>query len=65
MCFLDQGFGRGFSSLAAVGAPTADDINPALAIIRNVPQFPEFRVLKVMQHFYHQRWWNYNTGFRV
>ena len=28
---------------------TVDDMNPALPLIRNIPQFPKFRVLKVMQ----------------
>ena len=30
---------------------TVDDINHALSIIRNIPKFPQFRVLKVMQEF--------------
>ena len=34
-----------------------DDINPALSIIRNIPQFPYFMVLKVMQDL--------GLGFRV
>ena len=33
-----------------------DDINPALPIIRYIPEFPLFRVLKVMQDLYHQQW---------
>ena len=33
-----------------------DDINPALPIIRNMPQLPLFRVLKVMQDLYHQQY---------
>ena len=33
-----------------------DDINPALPIIRNIPDFPSFRVLyNVMQDFYINR----------
>ena len=39
-----------------------DDINPALPIIKNIPQFPEFRVLKVMQDLYHQQ---YGKGLRA
>ena len=35
--------------------PTIDDIIPALPIKMNVPLFPWFRVLKVMQDLYHQR----------
>ena len=31
-----------------------DDINPKLPVIRNMPLFPQFRVLKVMQDLYHQ-----------
>ena len=31
-----------------------DDIHPAVPTIRNIPYFPEFRVLEVMQDFYHQ-----------
>ena len=41
------------SLLSAVGC-TADDRNPAFRIVRNTPYVPEFRVLKVMQEFYHQ-----------
>ena len=33
---------------------TADDINPALPIIRNIPQFPQLRNLEVMQGLHHQ-----------
>ena len=33
--------------------PTVDDRNPAVPII-NIPQFPQLRVLKVMQDLYHQ-----------
>ena len=36
------------------GHPTVDDRNPALPIISTIPCSPEFRVLKVMQDFYHQ-----------
>ena len=34
---------------------TVDDINPALPTIRNIPQIPSCRVLKVMQGLYHQQ----------
>ena len=33
---------------------TVDGQNPALPIIRNIPEFPQFRVLRVMQDFVHQ-----------
>ena len=33
-----------------------DDMNPALARIRKMPEFPWFRVLEVMQEFYHQQY---------
>ena len=39
-----------------VARPTVDDINPALPIIRNIPQFPWFRVHKVVQVLYHQQY---------
>ena len=35
---------------------TVDDINPALPMIRNIPEFPLFGVLKVMQGLYHQQY---------
>ena len=35
--------------------PTVDDTNPALPMKRTIPQFPEFKVLKVMQDVYHQQ----------
>ena len=34
-----------------VGGLTVRDINPAVPSIRTIPDFPQFRVLKVMQVF--------------
>ena len=42
--------------VAKYSNPTIDDKNPALPRIRNVPSFPTFRVLKVMQDLYHQQY---------
>ena len=36
--------------------PTVDDASPALPIISNIPYFPLFRVLRVMQDVYHQQY---------
>ena len=41
---LDQG----------VDGDSVDGQNPALPIVRNIPKFPQFRLLKVMQDFVHQ-----------
>ena len=40
---------------AQLAAHTVDDINPALPTIRNIPYFPYFWVLTVMQDFFHQQ----------
>ena len=38
-----------------------DDITPAVPTKRNIPQFPWFRVLQVMQDLYHQQYQVYHT----
>ena len=43
-------FGQAMSCLSTA----VDDINPALPIIRNIPRFPEFRILKLKSDLYHQ-----------
>ena len=49
-----KGFLKGFykghnKGLGYRGLNTADDLRPTLPAIRNIPYFPYFRVLKVMQ----------------
>ena len=46
-------FRQGFLPLHGTSKKaTADDINPTLPIIiRNIPYFPEFRALKVVQEY--------------
>ena len=40
----------------ALNCRTVDDINPALPIIRNIPESPLLRVPKVMQDLYRQQY---------
>ena len=50
-----MGGGLGFRVLGCRW-DAVDDIDPALPIIGNLPEFPWFRVLKVMQDSYHQQY---------
>ena len=43
---------------------TVDDINPALPMIRNLPPFPQIRVLQVMQDLYRQQYL-FKSGVRL
>ena len=50
LAFLGSLFRLGSDCSRLLGTlATVDDINPALPIIRNIPDFPQFRVLKVLQ----------------